>query len=451
MRLTFMGGTGTVTGSKYLVEWEGRRLLLDCGLYQGLKPLRLRNWSPLPVPPSSLDAVVLTHAHLDHSGYLPRLVREGFSGTVYCTASTKDLCRLLLLDSAKLMEEEAEFARRKGYSKHRDPEPLYTAEHVEKALRLFRSVPWHKPFALRDGLEFSFRKAGHILGAASVRFRRKDVTLTFSGDLGRRNDPLLAPPEDPEPTKYLVVESTYGDRPHDPIDPLEQIEEAVTRTAARNGVVLIPSFAVGRTQALLHRLWQLKRAGRLPRIPIYVDSPMAVSATELYGLHPDDHALGPECGEIFGIARYVKEAEESRALSRRDGPMILISASGMATGGRILHHLKAFAPIPGTTILLAGYQAAGTRGASLANGAAELRIHGEYVPVRADVIGLKNFSAHADASEIAQWLKPLTEPPKRVFITHGEPLASEGLRQSLKREFGWEAEIPEYLQSVDLD
>jgi metallo-beta-lactamase family protein len=451
MRLSFLGGTGTVTGSKYLLEWEGRKLLVDCGLYQGLKPLRLRNRAPFPVAPASLDAVILTHAHLDHSGYLPRLVREGFAGTIYATAATRDLCRLLLLDSAFLMEEEAGHARRHGWSRHADPEPLYTAQDVEKTLRLIRAVPWHQPYALKDGLDFTFHRAGHILGAASVHFRRPGTTLAFSGDLGRADDPLLPPPETLPRPDYMVVESTYGDRLHEAVDPLQQLEEVVSRTIGRGGVLLIPAFAVGRTQALLHRLWELKRAGRLPRVPIYVDSPMATGATELYARHASDHALGAEsCEEVFGIAHYVKDAEESKGISRRKDPMILISASGMATGGRILHHLKAFAPISSTTLLLAGYQAAGTRGAALANGASEIRIHGEYVPVNAEVVSLKNFSAHADASGIVEWLRGAGMAPKRTFITHGEPLASDSLRQRIRKELGWDAEIPDFRDTVTL-
>lgn len=452
MKLSFLGGTGTVTGSKYLVEWEGRKLLVDCGLYQGLKPLRLRNRAPFPVAPASIDAVILTHAHLDHSGYLPRLVREGFAGTIYATAATRDLCRLLLMDSAYLMEEEAGHAKRHGWSRHADPQPLYTVEDVEKTLRLFRAVPWHQPYALKDGMDFTFRRAGHILGAGFVHLGHRGVTLAFSGDLGRADDPMLSPPEALPRPDYLVVESTYGDRVHDASDPLQQLEEAVSRTAGRGGVLLIPSFAVGRTQALLHRLWELKRSGRLPRIPIYVDSPMATGATLLYSRHSDDHALGAErCEEAFGIAHYVKLAEESKEISRREGPMILISASGMATGGRILHHLKAFAPKSSTTILLAGFQAGGTRGAALANGAEEIRIHGEYVPVNAEVATLKNFSAHADAPGIVAWLRGAGLPPKRTFITHGEPLASEALRQRIRKELGWDAEIPDFRDTVSLE
>jgi metallo-beta-lactamase family protein len=451
MRITFLGATGTVTGSKYLIEASGRRILIDCGLYQGLKPLRLRNWAPFPVAPETIDAVVLTHAHLDHSGYLPRLVREGFSGPVYATGATRDLCRLLLLDSALLMEEEADHARRYGWSKHREPAPLYRREDVEKSLRLFRAVPFGKTHELPGGLSLVFRHAGHILGAASVHLEGDGTSILFSGDLGRPVDAFFNPPEPPPAVRNLVVESTYGDRSHDPVDPGVQLEEAVRRTIGRGGVLLVPSFAVGRTQTLLYKLWELKRDGRLPRVPIYVDSPMAVAATELYALHGHDHRLGrDQCEEVFGIARYVKLAEESKEITRRDGPMILISASGMITGGRILHHLKAFAPLATTTVLLPGFQAAGTRGAALAGGSREIKIHGEYVTVNAEVEIMRNFSAHADASEILGWLKSAPSAPERTFVTHGEPMAAETLRQRIRRELGREAETPEYRDTVEL-
>ena len=452
MQLTFLGATGTVTGSKYLLEYNGHRILVDCGLFQGLKQLRLKNRAPFPVDASTIEAVILTHAHLDHVGYVPRLVRDGFNGPIYCTAATKDLSGILLLDSAKLMEEEAEHARRYGYSRHKSPEPLYTTEDAEKSLRLFRKVAWERPFVLPGGLEYSFRKAGHILGAASVHFRHDNVTLTFSGDLGRRQDPMFLPPEPLPPSKYVVVESTYGDRIHEDSDPADQLAEVLDRTVKREGVVLIPSFAVGRTQALLYRLWELRKSGRLPHVPIYVDSPMALAATNLYARHSSDHALGPDLGEeVFAIARYVQSPEESKELSRKKGPMVLISASGMATGGRILHHLKAFAPLSTTTVLVAGYQAAGTRGSALVNGAKEIKIHGEYIPINAEVISMKNFSAHADSAELVQWIKSAGAPPGRIFITHGEPVASDALRQRIQRELGWNSEIPEYRDTAHLE
>ncbi len=452
MRLTFLGGTGTVTGSKYLVEYGGRKVLVDCGLFQGLKALRLKNWAPFPVAAETIDAIILTHAHLDHSGYIPRLVKEGFNGKVYCTAATRDLCRILLMDSAKIMEEEAEYARRKGYSKHRHPEALFNSEDVEKSLRLFRAVDWNQPFALSGGLDLTFLKAGHILGAASVRLEHAGISSTFSGDLGRPNDPMFPPPEKLPATDYLVVESTYGDRLHDDIDPLEQVEVLINKAVKNGGVLLIPSFAVGRTQSLLHLLYRLKEAGRFPRIPVYVDSPMAIAATELYTKHASDHALGSKLAEeVFGMARYVQAPEESAKLSGSKGPMVLISASGMATGGRVLHHLKAFAPLRSTIIMLAGFQAAGTRGAALARGSEEIKIHGEFVPINAEVVSMKNASAHADAGQLVQWIKSAGKAPRRIFITHGEPEASEALRLRIHRELEWVAETPEFRDSVELD
>jgi metallo-beta-lactamase family protein len=453
MQVTFLGGTGTVTGSKYQVEYGGggRRLLVDCGLFQGLKQLRLKNWSPLPVPVRGIEAVLLTHAHLDHSGYLPRLVRDGFSGTIYCTPATRDLCRILLLDSAKIMEEEAKFARRHSFSKHKDPQPLYTSEDAERALKLFRPVEWNRPIKLEGGMEAEFFRAGHILGASMIRVRHEGQSLLFSGDLGRQADPLFPPPEAMPETDHLVVESTYGDRKHENTDPGLKLAEFIAEAFRRQGMVLIPSFAVGRTQALLLRLWDLQQAGKLPAAPIFVDSPMATNVTELYARYPEAHSLGADhAREVFGLAHYVREAEESKALSKRKGPMILISASGMATGGRVLHHLKAFAPDPRNTILLSGYQAAGTRGAILASGADRIKIQGEYVSVQARVETLENFSAHADADEILQWMATAKRPPKKVFITHGEPIASDSLRKTVEERIGWPCVVPEYRDMVDL-
>ncbi|MEO6096201.1 MAG: MBL fold metallo-hydrolase [Fibrobacteria bacterium] len=452
MQLTFLGGTGTVTGSKYQVEYGGRRLLVDCGLFQGLKQLRLKNWSPLPVSVEGIEAVLLTHAHLDHSGYLPRLAREGFAGPVYCTPATRDLCRILLLDSAKIMEEEANYARRHSFSKHKDPLPLYTTDDAERALKLFRPVEWNKPLKLDGGLEAEYFRAGHILGASMIRVRHKGQALLFSGDLGRQVDPLFPPPEALPDTDYLVVESTYGDRKHENVDPGLKLAGFIAEAFRKQGMVLIPSFAVGRTQSLLLRLWDLKQAGKLPAAPIYVDSPMATNATDLYAQYPEAHSLGAaHAREVFDIAHYVRESEESKALSRRKGPMILISASGMATGGRVLHHLKAFAPDPRNTILLSGYQAAGTRGAALAAGSDRIKIQGEYVAVQARVETLENFSAHADADEILEWMATAKRPPKKVFITHGEPIASDGLRKAVEERFHWPCVVPEYRDLVDLD
>lgn len=445
MKITFMGAAGTVTGSRYLLEYAGRKVLVDCGLFQGLKALRLRNRERFPVDPASLDAVLLTHAHLDHSGYLPRLARDGFKGTVYCTSATRDLCRILLLDSASIQEEEAKHARRHGYSKHKNPEPLYTEADAEQALRLFRSVPGEKPLTLPGGLEVTFLRAGHILGASMIHVSHQGVTATFSGDLGRPRDPMLPAPDPLPPSDYLVVESTYGDRLHENVDPTAALMELISRARGNGGVVLVPSFAVGRTQSLLYQLWTLKNQGLLQGIPVFVDSPMASDVTQLYLKHAADHRLDAEtCREVFALAHYVRTPDESRGLSARKGPMILVSASGMITGGRILHHLKAFGGDSANAIALAGYQAAGTRGALLAQGADSVKIHGEFVPIRAKVVELPNESAHADADEILAWLR-IAEKPAQTYITHGEPIASAALADRIRSELGWDCTAPEFL------
>lgn len=450
-RIAFLGAAGTVTGSKYLVESDAGRILVDCGLFQGLKALRLRNRAPFPIPPESISSVVLTHAHLDHAGYLPRLVAQGFRGPIHCTAATRDLSRVLLLDSAALQEEEARHASRHGYSKHNPPLPLYTTDEAMDCFPRFRSAPWGKPVSLEGGWTASFRKAGHILGAASVVLEGKAGTLAFSGDLGRPDDPMLPPPEPCPAADWLVVESTYGDRLHAQADPAEALAALAERVRGRNGVLLIPSFAVGRTQGVLHLLWKLKEAGRLPDMPIYVDSPMASDVTRLYLKHAADHGLGHALSrDVFGIAHYVQTPEESKRLSASGGPMILISASGMATGGRILHHLKSFAPQPSNAILLAGYQAEGTRGAQLAAGAAAIKIFGGQIPVRAEVASLPNASAHADAAEMIAWLRTAPRAPRKVFITHGEPSAAAALRDRIAAELGWNAVVPALGESADL-
>lgn len=451
MRLTFLGGAGTVTGSKYLLEDGGSRLLIDCGLFQGLKQLRLKNRSPLPFDPASIGAVVLTHAHLDHSGYLPRLVAQGFRGRVHCTAATRDLARILLLDSAALQEEEAKHAARHGWSKHNPPLPLYTIEQAHACDGVFRAGGWERPLRLPEGWDISFRKAGHILGAASVTVERGGKTILFSGDLGRREDPILAPPAACPPADWIVVESTYGNRSHPRIDPAEALAALAKKVFARGGALLVPSFAVGRTQNILHLLWRLRQAGQLPSAPVFVDSPMATDVTRLYLEHASDHILGPELArEVFGSATYVQTPEESKRLSARKGPMFLISASGMATGGRILHHLRAFAPHPENAVLLAGFQAEGTRGAQLAAGAKSIKIFGGQVPVKAEIATLPNASAHADADEILAWLKTAPRAPQKVFVTHGEPAASEALRGRIASGLGWNACVPELEEAAEL-
>ncbi len=451
MRLTFLGAASTVTGSKYLLESHGSRILIDCGLFQGLKALRLLNREPLSVDPSTLDAVILTHAHLDHTGYLPRLVADGFAGPVYCTAATRDLSRILLLDSAALQEEEARHAAKHGYSRHNPPKPLYTSDEALACFGRFRSVPWRKPHRIEGGWEIEFRKAGHILGAASLLIKSGSESILFSGDLGRPMDPMLTSPDVCPVANHIVVESTYGNRKHEDIDPSEALLGVLERALSLKSVVIIPSFAVGRTQSVLHMLWSLKEAGRLPAIPIFVDSPMAADVTRLYLKYAADHKLGTALAhKVFDLAHYVQTPEESKQLSARKGPMILISASGMVTGGRILHHMKAFAPNPDNAILLAGFQAEGTRGAQLAAGAESIKIFGSYVPVKAKVAMLPNASAHADAGEILTWLGSAAVAPRRVFVTHGEAVAAAALRDRIQSELGWDAYVPRLGEAVEL-
>jgi metallo-beta-lactamase family protein len=426
-------------------------VLVDCGLFQGFKNLRLRNWAPLPLDPSTLDAVVLTHAHIDHSGYLPLLVRDGFRGPVYCTPGTADLCRILLPDSAMLQEKDAEFANRHHTSRHHPAKPLYTRRDAQRALELLEAIDCGTDEPLKHGITLRFDPAGHILGAALTRLTWKGTSLQFSGDLGRPESATMTAPAAIHDADYLVVESTYGDRRHSSADPEDEIADVINRTSARGGAVLIPSFAVGRTQTLLYHLWRLKQARRIPDLPIFLDSPMAINATEMFQRHTAEHSLSrEECRQAFGIATYVREPEESRELDRSSMPMVLISASGMATGGRVLHHLTHFAPDARNTILFAGFQAGGTRGAALVGGAREIKIFGKYVPVNAEVGNLDMFSAHADADEIMGWLGQFRRPPRMTFVTHGEPAAADALRHRIEEQLGWACTVPEYKDRFDL-
>ena len=451
-QLTFLGAARTVTGSKYLLEHGRARVLVDCGLFQGYKQLRLRNWSPMPFKPASLDAVVLTHAHLDHSGYLPLLAKSGFRGKVYCTHATRDLCHILLPDSGHLQEEQAGFANRHSFSKHAPALPLYTEEDARRSLRLLEPVRFDAAVKLSESLSLRFLPAGHILGGALARIVSESTTLLFSGDLGRPTDLLMPPPAAVESADYLVLESTYGDRHHDPADPRIALGRLISTTAARGGVVVIPAFAVGRAQTLLYYIHLLKHERAIPDIPVYLNSPMAVDATRIFHNHRGEHRLTPaQCDALCGAAHIVNSVEESKALNHKKGPMVIISASGMATGGRVLHHLKAFAPDPRSLILLAGFQAGGTRGAALAAGADSIKIHGETVPVRAQVEILSNLSAHADYVEILEWLSHFRKPPRCTFITHGEPAAADALRQQIERVRGWECRVPDFMEQVALD
>lgn len=450
-KLTFLGAVGTVTGSKYLVDVPGARLLVDCGLFQGFKQLRLRNWAPLPIDPASIDAVVLTHAHIDHSGYLPLLIRNGFAGRVYATEATRDLCAILLPDSGHLQEKDAEFANRHGFSKHRPALPLYTRADAMVALERFTTVPFDRPRSLAEGIELRFRRAGHILGAAILELVLAGTKLVLSGDLGRYDSPTMLDPTAIVEADYLVVESTYGDRLHEPVDPEDRLAEAIDRATGRGGTVLIPAFAVGRAQTLLYHLHRLKQRRRIPDLPVYLDSPMAIDASQVGRAHPADHRLGAaEYHAACSVARYVQDVGESKALDVDATPKVIISASGMATGGRVLHHLKHYATDPRHIILFAGYQAAGTRGAALVGGAESVKIHGDYVRVRAEVANLDMLSAHADAAEIMRWLGNFRRPPRTTFITHGEPAASDALRRRIEESLGWNCVVPDYREEARL-
>ena len=453
--LEFLGAAGTVTGSKFLLEVAGRRVLIDCGLYQGLKELRQRNWEPLPVEPRSIDHVVLTHAHIDHSGYLPRLCRDGFGGAVHATRGTAALLRILLPDSGRLQEEDAEYHNRRGTSRHVPALPLYTEEDAMRAAARVGGVPYGERLPLTDAVSVAFARAGHILGSATVGV---DVTteagvrrIVFSGDVGRYDAPILPDPAPIGDADYIVIESTYGDRRHDATPVLDQLERVMTAALARGGAIVVPAFAVGRTQELMYQLALLWRARRLPRLASYLDSPMAIDATEIYRAHPEDFdddmrtllASGRsplEWGE-FHIAR---TAAESRALNAVPGPVLIVSASGMATGGRVLHHLRQRLPDARSTVLLVGYQAVGTRGRALEEGARAVRIFGEDVPVRAHVETVPRLSAHADADGLLRWLRTASRPPRRLFVVHGEPEPAAALARRVVRELGWHVGVPGY-------
>jgi metallo-beta-lactamase family protein len=452
MQIQFLGATGTVTGSKYLVSTERTRVLVDCGLFQGFKQLRLRNWAQLPVAPSEVEALVLTHAHLDHSGYIPLLVKNGFRGKIYCSEATYDLCRILLPDSGRLLEEESGYANRHGFSKHSPALPLYTEADAERSFEYFSPVKFGKRFTVGGGLHAELARAGHILGAAIVSLDDGTTTLTFSGDLGRSEDLLMAPPSQIERTDYLVVESTYGNRRHDPTDPMILLGKTIRETINRGGIVVVPSFAVGRAQTLLYYMHLLKQSGAIPEVlPVYLNSPMAADVTALYHEYRKDHRLNDEqCRAMCHAAKIVNSVEESKALNRQHMPMVIIAASGMATGGRVLHHLKAFASDSRNTILFAGFQAGGTRGAAMLGGVDSIKIHGEYVPLRAQVVQIENLSAHADGDEIMGWLSHFRTPPRRTFITHGEADAADTLRRRIEENLKWNCSVPDYLETIQL-
>lgn len=449
--LRFLGATDTVTGSRYLLESGGRRVLVDCGLFQGYKRSRERNRTPFPVPPHTIDAVVLTHAHLDHTGYVPALVRDGFKGPVYATDGTTELCKLILPDSGYLQEEEAKYATHRGSASHSPALPLYTAADAVRSLNSFKVREFDDPLDLGGGMELTFVPAGHILGAAQVHVRFGSQSLHFTGDLGRSDDPFMYPPRPLGEVDVLVTESTYGNRKHAEADPEEQLGEIVRRVAKRGGVVLFAAFAVGRAETLMLYLSRLRRKNAIPDIPIYLNSPMAIDASDMYQRHPEEHRLRPEeYRGMYTVATFTRSVDDSKLLNLRGGPMIIISASGMLTGGRVLHHLAAYGTDPKNAVVLSGYQAGGTRGAALAAGERNVRVYGEDLTIRAEVIQMENLSAHADTDGLIAWMKAAPRAPRIAYVTHGEPDAADALRLRIKRELGWRARVPEYLERVDL-
>jgi metallo-beta-lactamase family protein len=462
-KITFLGAAGTVTGSKYLIEAGGKRLLVDCGLFQGSKELQQRNWNQLTVDPATIDWVLLTHAHIDHTGYLPRLVAAGYRGPVYADAATHELCNLLLPDSAHLQEEDAQFSARKGYSSHQQPLPLYTVAQAQQALARFQEIPREDVFTI--GPEFSVRThdAGHILGSTwlelTVTENSKKTLVVFSGDIGRYDQVILKDPEPPTRADFLLCESTYGDREHGTASVADELADVINRVAKRGGMVVIPSFAVGRTQTLMYYLRELDAARRIPKLPVYVDSPMAISVTDIYARHHEDHDLDFTKFEQQGDrdplnlheVHMTRAVEDSKKINDVTSPCIIISASGMATGGRVLHHLAKRLPDSRSAVLLVGYQAAATLGRALQDGAQFVRIHGQEVPVRAEIVVLDQLSAHAGRSELLRWLSGFTAPPRQTFLVHGEPSGLEGLRAGIASRFHWPVVVPAYLQSFDLN
>ncbi|MDP2959676.1 MAG: MBL fold metallo-hydrolase [Longimicrobiales bacterium] len=451
MRISFLGAAGTVTGSRHLLVADSKQILVDCGLFQGLKALRLRNREALPFDVASLDAVVLTHAHLDHTGFLPVLVKNGYSGPIYCTAPTADLVPILLADSGHLQEEDSRWAAKRGYSRHESPEPLYTEEDARAVTPLLRPVPVGQDVDL-GGVRLRYSLAGHILGAASATLGSREGTVLFSGDLGRPYDLLIPTPEPPQQADWLVMESTYGSREHPTIHPVEALAMVLKRTARRGGVLMIPAFSVGRSQLVLYALSQVFAAGLAPRVPVFLNSPMAIDVSELYLRHHEFHRLSEaETRAAFSVAEYTRTVEESKRLNQRNGPMVLLAGAGMLTGGRILHHLAAFAPDSRNTVLLTGHQAEGTRGADLRAGKPSVKIHGKTVDVRAEVATLDGLSGHADQSELMDWAGAAPSAPRITFLVHGEPRESDALRLAAEARLGLKLQVAEDRRTVALE
>jgi metallo-beta-lactamase family protein len=459
--ILFLGATGTVTGSKYLLEAAGERLMIDCGLFQGERELRERNWNPLPIPPSSVHWLVLTHAHLDHTGYIPKFIKDGFHGEIWATAATVDLAALVLPDSGHLQEEDAEYANLKGFSRHKPALPLYTHDDAVKALKAFHPVDESKPLNLSQHFSLKFYRAGHILGArmieVTIRENGKATKILFSGDVGRFPQLIIPEPVVPDGADYMLCESTYGDRLHPEDDYRARLAKIVEETAARGGSVIIPSFAIGRTQELLFLFRELIAQQKMHSLPIHVDSPMAIDATDLYRRHHEEHNLKVDELEKDGLrlfsqpnVHFDRTVEQSKALNDVHSPTIIISASGMATGGRVVHHLARCLPDHRNTILFVGFQAMGTRGQMIQSGAPMVKMFGREIPVRARIESVENLSGHADYGEILRWLARFHQAPRQTFLTHGEPKAAESLREKIANQLKWNVRVPSYLETVTL-
>ncbi|MDX2188403.1 MAG: MBL fold metallo-hydrolase [Bacteroidota bacterium] len=460
VRIRFLGGAGSVTGSKYLLEIDNStfsyKLLVDCGLFQGLKDLRLKNWEEFPINPKNIDAVVITHCHIDHIGYLPKIFKEGFKGRVYCTHATKDLMEIMLLDSAKLQEEEAEYAFKKGYSKHEKPQPLYTVEDVTAMLGNIDGYPYKELIHLHKNISIKYHDAGHILGSAIVELflegDKMKKKIVFSGDLGRYNKPILRNPSQISSADILLVESTYGNKDNPSDHPKERLANVINEAFDRGGCILIPAFAVGRTQTLIFYVKELIEEKKIPSVPIFIDSPMGISATGIYKRNKTFHNLNDDAISIFDFqnVRYYRSQQESITINQIKSKAIIISSSGMCNGGRILHHLYNRLPKPNDTILFVGYQSEGTRGRRILDGEKTSRIFGEEVQINANIVHLEGLSAHADRKELLKWLKNFKSAPKNTFVVHGEVDVLNAYAQTIRNQFGWNVTVPDFMEAFEL-
>jgi metallo-beta-lactamase family protein len=461
-KLTFYGATGTTTGSRFLLELHEKKILIDCGMFQGPKANRLINWDEFPVPPAEIDRILLTHAHIDHTGYLPRLCKQGFSGPVHCTDATHDLCEILLKDSAHLQEEDAYWANKKGYSRHKPAQPLYTVKDAQKSLSFFAPLHYGEGFYIDDTARVKFKDAGHILGSALIDIKTGDDKqgrkVLFSGDIGRPDKQLLKDPVQVFSVDYLILESTYGDRLHDEISPVDELTRVINESVERGGVLVIPSFAVGRTQTLLYLIRELEEQGKIPSLPVYVDSPMAIDTTDIFRKRISDFDIASRVLTLKGVEIFhprqlhlCETREQSKAINERQSEAIIISSSGMVTGGRILHHMVQRLPHPESTILFIGYQVSGTRGRTILEGQPSVKIHGRQIPIKARVEKISGFSGHADYNEILAWLLGFDRPPEKTFIVHGEPESSTALAERIRETLGWEVVIPEFAQSFEIE